>query len=112
LDTHPNAQLDFSNRVALITGGASGIGFAVATQLLELGASIAIADVNFKSATRAAEKLGIQGNAIAIEVDVSDHEDCQSMVDTAVSALGKIDILVHCAGVGIEKSFLDTSPEE
>jgi NAD(P)-dependent dehydrogenase (short-subunit alcohol dehydrogenase family) len=112
MNSKSNAQLDFTGRVALVTGGASGIGLAVATQLAELGASIAIADANIDGANHAAEKLATISKAIAIGVDVSDYTDCQKMVDTAVTELGKVDILIHSAGIGLEKSFLETTPEE
>ncbi len=107
-----SAQLDFTGRVALVTGGASGIGFAVATQLAELGAKIAIADQNHDGAQAAINKLDSKHKNLAIQVDVSSPDDCKNMVATAVDELGKIDILVHSAGVGIEKSFLETTPQE
>ena len=103
--------MDFSRRVALVTGGASGIGFAVASQLAELGAKIAIADVNIDGARAAVDKLS-NTSTLAIEVDVQEPVEVMTMVDTVVDHFGKLDILVHSAGVGIEKSFLETSPEE
>lgn len=109
---HNSAQLNFDGRVALITGGARGIGNAVAVQLAELGASIMLADVNVEGAGIAATKLCETGTAAAIGVDVSDPDDCDHMVATTVERFGKIDILVHSAGVGMEKTFLETTPEE
>lgn len=106
-----SAKMDFSGRVALVTGGASGIGFAVATQLAELGAKIAIADVNIDGARAAADKLS-NAAILAVQVDVQEPAEVVTMVDTVVDHFGKLDILVHSAGVGIEKSFLETTPEE
>jgi len=106
-----SAQVDFSGRIALVTGGASGIGFAVARQLCELGASVAIADINFEAAQSAAANLS-GADAMAVKVDVSDCTDVSNMVDAVVGEYGKLDILVHSAGVGIERSFLETSEEE
>jgi NAD(P)-dependent dehydrogenase (short-subunit alcohol dehydrogenase family) len=106
-----SAKMDFSGRVALVTGGASGIGFAVASQLAELGAKIAIADVNIDGARAAADKLS-NASTLAVQVDVQEPAEVATMVDTVVDHYGKLDILVHSAGVGIEKSFLETSPEE
>lgn len=106
-----SARMDFRGRVALVTGGASGIGFAVARQLAALGAKIAIADTNIDGARVAAKKLGNAG-VITIKVDVSDSESVTAMVDEVVSHYGKLDILIHSAGVGIEKNFLDTTQEE
>jgi NAD(P)-dependent dehydrogenase (short-subunit alcohol dehydrogenase family) len=106
-----SAKMDFSGRVALVTGGASGIGFAVASQLAELGAKIAIADVNIDGARAAADKLS-NAAILAVQVDVQEPAEVVTMVDTVVDHFGKLDILVHSAGVGIEKSFLETTPEE
>ena len=106
-----SAKMDFSGRVALVTGGASGIGFAVASQLAELGAKIAIADVNIDGARAAADKLS-NASIFAVQVDVQEPAEVVTMVDTVVDHYGKLDILVHSAGVGIEKSFLETTPEE
>lgn len=108
MDKPFSAQMNFDGRSALVTGGASGIGYAVARQLAELGAKIAIADLNIDAAKEVAGKLG----GVAIEVDVRDPGDTASMVDRVVSEYGKLDILVHSAGVGIEKSFLETTAEE
>ena len=106
-----SAKMDFSGRVALVTGGASGIGFAVASQLAELGAKIAIADVNIDGARAAADKLS-NASILAVQVDVQEPAEVVTMVDTVVDHYGKLDILVHSAGVGIEKSFLETTAEE
>ena len=106
-----SAKMDFSGRVALVTGGASGIGFAVASQLAELGARIAIADINIDGARTAANRLR-NASTLAVPVDVQEPGQVAAMVDTVVDHYGKLDILVHSAGVGIEKSFLETSAEE
>lgn len=105
------AKMNFDGRVALVTGGASGIGFAVACQLAELGASIAIADINIEGAEAAAARL-TGAEVMAVQVDVCDPADAVRMVDAVVAHFGKLDILVHSAGVGIEKSFLETTAEE
>lgn len=111
MDKPFSAGLDFDGRTALVTGGASGIGFAVARQLAELGAKIAIADVNIEGAKSAASKLD-GSEVMVVEVDVRDPEDTANMVDAVVTKFGKLDILVHSAGIGIEKSFLETTAEE
>ena len=105
------AQMNFDGRVALVTGGASGIGFAVARQLAELGASIAIADINIEGAEAVAARL-TGAEVMATRVDVCDPADAMRMVDAVVAHFGKLDILVHSAGVGIEKSFLETTAKE
>jgi|TARA_B110000238_G_scaffold185064_1_gene212986 NAD(P)-dependent dehydrogenase (short-subunit alcohol dehydrogenase family) len=106
-----SAKMDFSGRVALVTGGASGIGFAVASQLAELGASIVIADINIEAANVAADNLS-PASVFATKVDVQNPASVTRMVDAVVGHYGKLDILIHCAGVGAEKSFLETTEEE
>ncbi len=106
-------QLDFTGRVALVTGGASGIGYAVARQLGDLGAGIMIADIDIDRANAAADQLVQAGiNAAAIHLDVCKPEQAQGAVDRTIDRYGKLDILVHSAGVGIERPFLETTPEE
>ncbi len=106
-----SAQLNFDGRVALITGGASGIGRAVAVQLAELGACVAIADRNTEGAQLLAQDLGLD-RVMAVTVDVADPDSANAMVDAVTERFGKLDILVHSAGVGIERGFLETTPEE
>jgi len=106
-----SAQMDFTGRVALITGGASGIGRAVTRQLSQLGARVAVADRNREGAEAVVAKLG-GDNAMAISVDVADPESANAMADVVTERFGKLDILVHSAGVGIERGFLETTPEE
>ncbi len=106
-----SAQMDFTGRVALITGGASGIGRAVTRQLSQLGARVAIADRNRGGAEAVVAELG-GDNAMAISVEVADPESANAMADVVTERFGKLDILVHSAGVGIERGFLETTPEE
>ncbi len=108
-----SAKLNFAGRVALVTGGASGIGFAVASQLGELGARVAIADLNIDGANAAARRLSASGvDAMAVKVDVRDPDQAEQMVEATVTRFGKLDILIHSAGVGIERPFLETTPDE
>ncbi|MBT7344384.1 MAG: SDR family oxidoreductase [Rhodobacteraceae bacterium] len=103
--------MNFNGRVALVTGGASGIGRAVAVQLAELGANVAIADRNTEGAQSIAQDLGLESN-MALTVDVADPDSVNAMADAVTERFGKLDILVHSAGVGIERGFLETTPEE
>ena len=74
MDSTFTAQMSFEGRVALVTDGASGIGFAVARQLAELGAKIAIADVNIEGARTAASKLK-GAEVMVVQVDLRDPDD-------------------------------------
>jgi NAD(P)-dependent dehydrogenase (short-subunit alcohol dehydrogenase family) len=90
--------MDLAGRVAIVTGGAIGIGFAICKALASQGASIVIADV--KGADSAAAKLRDAGNRAAhTDVDVSREDDTLRMSQAAISAFGRIDILVNNAAV-------------
>jgi 2-deoxy-D-gluconate 3-dehydrogenase len=91
---------DLSPKVAIVTGGASGIGAAIAYRLAEAGASVVLADMNSAAADESAKKLIGKGwNASAVAVDVSDAAQVAHMVDAAMGAYGGVDILVNNAGI-------------
>lgn len=103
----------FVGQTVLVTGGASGLGRAIVKAFAEAGARIAVADRDADGARREVEHLRALGReAIAITVDVADSAQVQAMVDDTLSAFGGLDVLVHSAGVGVERSFLETSDEE
>jgi NAD(P)-dependent dehydrogenase (short-subunit alcohol dehydrogenase family) len=87
-----------SGKVAIVTGGASGIGAACVKALARAGASVVIADRSLKAAN--ALSSGIGARTAAIEVDVSDEASCQRMVDFTLREFGRLDIAVNNAGVG------------
>lgn len=85
-------------KVAIVTGGAMGIGRAMAEGLASVGATLAIADV--ARADVAAKEMNQKGfNAIGVKVDVSSEEDTERMVDETIKAFKRIDILVNNAGI-------------
>ena len=87
------------DRVALITGGAGGIGLAVARRFAQAGAQLALADIRLDAAREAAESLGRLGHqAIGLGGDVSRAVDAQALVRGALERFGRIDILVNNAG--------------
>jgi NAD(P)-dependent dehydrogenase (short-subunit alcohol dehydrogenase family) len=87
---------DLKGKVALVTGGATGIGEACARALAEAGASVVIADREIAVAQKVAASIG----GLAIETDVSDEDSCRAMVALAVQNYGRLDIAVNNAGVG------------
>ena len=88
------------DRAALITGGAGGIGLAVARRFAAAGARIALADIRLEAARQAARELTDQGHrAIGLGGDVSRSQDADALVGAAVAKFGRIDILVNNAGV-------------
>ncbi|MDQ6436680.1 SDR family oxidoreductase [Mesorhizobium sp. LHD-90] len=84
------------DKVAIITGAASGFGEGMARRFAEEGARIVVADLNAKGAERVAGEIG--GNAIAVTTDVSLRSEVEEMVYAAKSAFGRVDIMVNNAG--------------
>jgi meso-butanediol dehydrogenase/(S,S)-butanediol dehydrogenase/diacetyl reductase len=89
----------FTSKVAVITGGASGIGAATARRLHSEGASVVIADLNDAAGQALAAELG-DARAIYRTTDVSDWPQVQALMQAAVDAFGRLDILFNNAGIG------------
>lgn len=87
------------SKVAVITGGAQGIGLAIARTLAAEGARIVIGDIDPEAATRAAQELGGPGQAMGMRCDVTHADDVSALIDAAVSEFGAIDIMVNNAGI-------------
>lgn len=83
--------------IALITGGADGIGWATAQKFAEMGYVVAIADINLERAKERAKTLGSQH--IALQVDVANEVAILSCVDALKAQLGRCDVLINCAGI-------------
>ena len=98
-----------SGKVALITGGARGIGRATAQAFAAEGARVIVADVDADAAEATARALG--GGAIGLGIDVADPQSVKSVVATALSRAERIDILVNNAGITRDASLLKTSDE-
>ena len=94
----------------LVTGGASGIGFATATRFLEEKCAVCILDGDREALERAQGDL--PDLAAAIRADVSDLGEVEGAVAEAMDAMGSMDVLVNNAGISIRHDFLDITPEE
>lgn len=101
---------DFSSRVCVVTGGAQGIGGAVATQLAAAGATIAVWDMDRALAEEHAARLG---KATAFEVDIADWASVEAAHKATVAALGEVDVLVNSAGIaGMNATVADYPVDE
>jgi NAD(P)-dependent dehydrogenase (short-subunit alcohol dehydrogenase family) len=106
---------ELAGRIALITGGASGIGRATARLLAQRGAHVVVADINGDGAHEVAEELvaayGLR-RAIAVAADVTDESAVKRAVETTVLAYGGLDILVASAGLATSAPLTETSLDE
>jgi 3-oxoacyl-[acyl-carrier protein] reductase len=107
--------MDLTNRVAMVTGSARGIGRGIALKLAEVGANVAVNDI--PSAAEALEGVvkeiqALNRQALAVTADVSSPEDVAHMVESVVNALGKVDILVNNAGVTRDGLVMRMSDED
>jgi len=101
---------DLAGKVAIITGGGSGIGLGCARYLAGVGAHVAIIDVNEAAGEAAQEEIG--GEALFIRTDVSSSADCRRTVEQVDARFGRIDILINSAGVIRRKNVVDLAEEE
>jgi 3-hydroxybutyrate dehydrogenase len=91
--------MQLQGKVALITGAASGIGYAIAERYVCAGGRVVIADLNRQAATAAARRLAGAETAIAVAMNVADEAEVDAGVASALAAFGRIDILVSNAGI-------------
>jgi rhamnulose-1-phosphate aldolase/alcohol dehydrogenase len=106
---------ELTGRIALVTGGASGIGRAAARRLAELGAQVVVADLNLEGAEAVADELrALQGGrgALALPVDVSDEEAVKETLRRTVLAYGGVDVLVCSAGLATSAPITETTLED
>ncbi len=103
--------MTLKGKVAIVTGGNSGIGKSIVLALAEHGANIVIDYVANPQATEDLEQqvVALGDRAIGVEADVSKVADLQRLVDSAVKAFGRVDIMVNNAGIETRTSILDTT---
>ncbi|MEM3602420.1 MAG: SDR family oxidoreductase [Candidatus Bathyarchaeia archaeon] len=102
-----------NGKVAIVTGGASGIGRAAAMLFAREGAAVVVVDLKEAEGEEVAEQITREnGKAIFVKADVSKAEDCRKAVEKAVEAFGKLDILFNNAGIIRRASVEETSEEE
>lgn len=105
--------MKLAGKVALVTGGAQGIGKAVALLLARNGADIVVSDINLEKAEETAKEVQTLGRkALALKVDVATFGDVEKMVEAILSQFGHVDILVNNAGIARDKLILRMTEED
>jgi len=104
-------DLGLEGRVAIVTGGASNLGRAITLGFAAEGSRVVIADVDEEQARRV-EREAPSGTIVAHRTDVTDWESVSSMVQSVLGSMGRIDVLVNCAGWTIDRLFVEKPREE
>ena len=106
--------LELPGRVAIVTGAARGIGFAIAERLSTAGAHVVVADIAEDGATAAAERLSEGGGkAVGVAADVTSPDEVRALVDRALESFGAVDVLVNNAGItGPDAPLWETTDED
>ena len=106
--------MSLKNKVAVVTGGNSGIGKSIALELARQGSNVVIDYISHPEATEELEKqiVALGDQAIGIQADVTKLPELQGLIETTVARLGRIDIMVNNAGIESRTSVLDTTEEQ
>jgi NAD(P)-dependent dehydrogenase (short-subunit alcohol dehydrogenase family) len=112
IGSYLESQFSLAGKVTLLTGGAGGIGKALALGLCSAGAHTAICDLNLDRAAQIAADLSANGHhAKAFKLDLRDMASIRQCADAVAAHFGRIDILINCAGVNKREGFLDVLEE-
>jgi 2-hydroxycyclohexanecarboxyl-CoA dehydrogenase len=106
--------MSLTGRVVLVTGGAQGIGAAVADAMAEAGASVAIGDANADGAADTAARVAKQhgGNTLGVAMDVTSRASIDAAIAEIERELGPLGVVVNNAGIDIIKPFVESTPDE
>lgn len=104
---------NMEGKVAIVTGGAGGLGSEICRKFAARGVSVAVADMDGERATNVASAITTDGGqAVAAQVEVTDEHSVIASVKSIVDRLGRVDYLVHCAGTNIKAPVLDMSLDQ
>ena len=113
LDERARRLLSLEGKVAIVTGAASGIGRGIAIRLAEMGATVAVLDIDEENGRETiAAVTAEKGSGIFLKCDVRSGSDCRNAVNHTIASFGKIDILCNNAGIAIRKDVLELPEEE
>lgn len=104
-----NTDFSLEGRVALITGGAAGIGRAIAELFYQKGANLVLSDISPSVADTAEEIAPDASRVVTVQGDITKAEGRQAAVDAAINTYGSVDILVNCAGIALLDSALEVT---
>jgi NAD(P)-dependent dehydrogenase (short-subunit alcohol dehydrogenase family) len=113
IDARAGHLLSLEGKVAIVTGAASGIGRGISLRLAEMGAFVALLDIDDVKGRESLAQIEAQGGAaVFLNCDVRSAAECRRAVETVVAQRGRIDILCNCAGVAIRKDIVELTEDE
>lgn len=95
-------MFDLKGKVAVITGGASGIGLATVEAFLDKGAKVVLSDYNVVDGQKQADRLSSKGDVIFFKADVSVEDEVEALIHKAVETYGSVDVMFNNAGIGVQ----------
>ncbi|HOP48024.1 MAG TPA: 3-oxoacyl-ACP reductase family protein [Desulfobacteraceae bacterium] len=108
-----DTAFSINDKVAIVTGGSSGIGFEICRKFSQEKAHVVIADIIEERSVQACEMIKNEcGNAIAIKTDVTSKESVDKLIERTLGEYSRVDILVNCAGINIRKPYIEYSEKE
>ena len=101
-------EFNFKDKVAVVTGGASGLGKCIATEFAKAGANVIVIDRNSEKADQTAQELHNMGvKSMSSDIDITNYQEVERVMEMVNTNFGRIDILINCAGICILEPILD-----